>query len=860
MKLFKLSILLISILITFQVSGQTYNIATNNGQTISTCSGTFYDSGGASGGYIAGQTYTITFCPSTTGAYINIDFTSWNVGAGDNLEIFDGNSTTSPSFGSLNSGLSPVGMVIGASILNPSGCLTLRWTSASANQGWVAAVSCGLPCQNYSVGITSSTPPFHLDSGYYYIDVCPGDTVSITAAGNYNLNDSVYHQSDATTLFIWNMGNYYSDTIQTITTVYDTIRGYNVELSAIDSNGCMASQTPKIRVRLSTQPAFDGTTQIRDEICQGDTTNLFGFATTKTWQATSSLSHAGTTYLPDGSGASYTSSLVFNVFAPGQVLQNAAEILAVKATMEHSYLGDLNIIVTCPNGQSATLKSYPGGGSTFLGEPIDNNSAQIAGLGYEYKWMPNGTTTMLNAVGSYSHSFTDVLGTVYNNHSYLPPSSSFPAGSTALGPFPTVNYLPETNYSALIGCPLNGSWSITVTDNLFIDNGYIFSWGIDFAQSVLPVSWSYEPLVSTQTWNNTTSIINANGNQITIMPSDSGHYQYTYTVVDNFGCTYDTTLSVTVVPTPQVDLGNDTIICGFGIVNFDAGNALAGSTYLWNTGNPTQVQSTNISGDYIATVSYTNGSLVCSASDTVHVDQYDMADLDLGNDTCVTEDIVLYAKNKGNNPPFLYLWSDGSTADSLVVSQGGVYAVTVAINPNSPCVEEDEITVSMFEPGFLGEDQEFCNFEEIGVFAIENASGIQHNYTWIMDGTNLNNSNDIFAQKFMPIGIHTLKVTVDNGCEDEVVLTSIDCKLEIPNIITPNGDGTNDEFKIEGLEYFPNTTLVIYNRWGKKVFQTNNYQNDWGDTSIADGVYYYVLSTTVGYESVYRGSLTVMKK
>ncbi len=859
MKIYRNLIIIIATLISINLNAQIYNIATYNGQTVTTCSGTFYDSGGPSGGYISGQTYIITFCPSTAGASINLNFTSWNVGAGDALEIFDGPNVSAPSFGVLNSTLSPVNMVISASILNSSGCLTFKWTSASSGQGWAASLSCGLPCQNFSASILSSTPPFHIDSGYYYIDICPGDTVSITAQGVYNLNDSVYHQSDATSSFVWDLGNYTIDTALTVSTVYDTIKGYNIELTALDTIGCMASQTPKVRVRLSTQPSFDGTHQLDNDICQGDSTNLFGVATTKQWHGSSSLNHAGTTYLPDGSGASYTSTLVFNVFAPGQTVQNISDIIAVRATIEHSYLGDLNITVTCPNGQSSTLKSYPGGGSTFLGEPIDNNSQQVAGLGYEYAWKPNGTTTMINAVGSYNHTFTDVLGTTYNNHSYLPPSYAYPTGSTALGPFPIVSYLPQTSYSNLIGCPLNGSWTITVTDNLLIDNGFIFAWGIDFSQNVLPVSWSYQPSISSQAWNNASTIINTNGGNVTILPSDTGLYNYTYTVVDDFGCTYDTTIQVTVVPTPEVDLGNDTIICGFGIVTLDAGNSIPGSTYAWNTGNQGQIQQTNITGDYIATVSYASGNTICSNSDTVHIDQYDLADLDLGNDTCVTGDLVLHAGNMGHNPPFTYLWQDGSTQESFTVTAPGTYSVTVAIDANTPCIEEDEIVVSKFDPNFLGEDQEFCSFEEIGVSVPPDGSGLSHQYTWTMDGNNLNISGNLFAQKFIPVGNHIVKVEVDNGCTDEVNLNSKDCQLEIPNIITPNGDGHNDNFEIDGLLDLSDSKLIIYNRWGKKVYESNNYQNDWNGDNLTDGVYFYVLRTHEGTDKEYKGTLTILR-
>jgi len=854
---------LIILFFSFETVAQTYNISTYDGQTVTTCSGTFYDSGGSSGDFSINESYTITFTPSTAGAYINLDFTTWNVTSGDALEIFDGPNVGSPSFGIVNQGLSPVGMTIGASILNPTGSLTLKWTSTTGiAAGWVATVSCGLPCQTYTVNLQSTTPPFHLDSGYYYVDVCPSDSITFTATGNYTLNDSVYHQSDATSTFYWDFGNYTADSGSTVGVVYDTIKGYDVVLSALDSNGCLASQTPKIRVRLSTKPDFTATNQVRDEICQFDTTSLFGIVEAKKWQASSSLSHAGTTYLPDGSGASYTSTLVFSVFAPGQVLQSPYSLLAVKATMEHSYLGDLNITITCPNGQLATLKSYAGGGgSTFLGEPCDNNSNQVPGIGYEYAWTANGSTTMINALTNYQYSYTDNLGVTYTNHSFLPPSTSYPANASySATNMPIVQYLPETPFSSLIGCPLNGAWTITVTDNLLIDNGYIFSWGIDFASYVLPNSWDFIPTITSQAWNNSSDIIFNSGNQITIQPSDTGNFNYTYTIVDDFGCTYDTTISVNVIESPQVNIGNDTIICGFGIVDLDAGNNLPNSTYEWNTGNQTQIQQTSIGGDFSVTVSHDNGNITCKNSDTIHIDQYDLANLELGNDTCVTSDYMLITGNSGHTPPFQYLWSDNSNGDTINIIEEGTYSVTVAIDFNSPCIVEDEITVSVFEPNFLGEDQEFCSFEEIGVNVPIANSTMDHQYKWSFDGAVLPLNKYLFSQRFIPFGEHILKVEVDNGCFDEVTLKSNDCQIEIPNIITPNGDGMNDYFVIEGIEFFPDSRLIIFNRWGKKIFESLNYQNDWGDSNISDGVYYYVLYITAGDEKEYRGSLTVLKK
>ena len=82
MKNFRL-FLIVSILFTFSLNAksQSYIISNYNGQTVTTCSGNFYDSGGPNGGYSGTQAYTITFSPGTPGASINLDFTTWQIGA-----------------------------------------------------------------------------------------------------------------------------------------------------------------------------------------------------------------------------------------------------------------------------------------------------------------------------------------------------------------------------------------------------------------------------------------------------------------------------------------------------------------------------------------------------------------------------------------------------------------------------------------------------------------------------------------------------------------------------------------------------------------------------------------------------------
>lgn len=63
----------------------------------------------------------------------------------------------------------------------------------------------------------------------------------------------------------------------------------------------------------------------------------------------------------------------------------------------------------------------------------------------------------------------------------------------------------------------------------------------------------------------------------------------------------------------------------------------------------------------------------------------------------------------------------------------------------------------------------------------------------------------------------------------------------IPNIITPNGDSSNDTFKVKGLENYPGTQVTIFNRWGNEVFRSDNYTNNWDGSQLNEGTYYYLI-------------------
>ena len=106
-------------------------------------------------------------------------------------------------------------------------------------------------------------------------------------------------------------------------------------------------------------------------------------------------------------------------------------------------------------------------------------------------------------------------------------------------------------------------------------------------------------------------------------------------------------------------------------------------------------------------------------------------------------------------------------------------------------------------------------------------------------------------------GEYLIEVMDTAGCFLElVVFLDFDKTLFIPNVFTPNNDGTNDILYIRNLP--ENATLLISNRWGRTVYEATDYQNDWDGEENADGVYFYNLAVPGGEQS-YSGWIEILR-
>jgi gliding motility-associated-like protein len=569
-------ILLCSVFIGFTAFGQNYPIS--QGGVVNACGGTMTDDG--VGGAYTDTPYTITICPDVPGDVVQVNFAAFSLqtspgnGNSDQLYVYDGMNTSAPPLGPYSG--SVANLQITATINNPTGCLTFVFDpngpANAGSPGWEALIECTTPCANPSMvsAITNPQP----DGAIQTVSVCMNAPVSFSGAG------SAAQPGFTIGAYTWDFDDGTSSTGITATHSFEEPGEYLVNLTVTDNNGCNNLNVNPLQVLVSTKPTFSGMEDL--ETCLGETVIgnvevgdanaqpgegvIGGGASGTTWTNLPPQVVSGLTYLADGAGFSFSSEIIYDFFEPDQVLENCEDLWGIMINMEHSYMGDLGVFVTCPNGTSVTLVDWGsnGGGTTFLGEPVDGcgNDGTFVGVGYDYEWAPDATNgTWGENANDSEQDFTDSEGCVYNNQPYLPAGSYEAAGDLC----------------DLVGCPLNGTWSIGVTDNLGADNGYIFEWGLNLNPALYPGVTTFTPTINggpdSSYWAVTGPFagngaqwitdVSPDADQISITPEVEGTFDFTYVVINNFGCQFDTTIQVTITQAPQVTAGPDQLYsCG----------------------------------------------------------------------------------------------------------------------------------------------------------------------------------------------------------------------------------------------------------------------------------------------------------
>lgn len=626
----------------------------NDGTTVLTCNGFVIDSGDQGGtGYSNNESYEITICPDTISTndpslYITVTFNFFqldgtNTGTQQNpnvdfMAVYDGTSSAAPTLGTYTTnGLQ--GVSIAATNLNPTGCLTFVFYSNSTGTGqFTASATCTQPCvpptaDGFIVGGDTN------DS----IRVCVGDPVSFDASASFaapGFNIAEYE---------WNFmdGTIDNTSGSNATHAFNAPGQYQVQLVLTDDNTdnvCNNLNVVPLKVYVSNYPTFYEFPS-DTSLCLGEFITLDGIANfgqyDSTWTGFPQSNAVDDGCLPDTLlGISQTIPLTYAQFDPSDVVGSVNDIQNICINMEHSYMGDLVIQLTCPNGTTINLQTQ-GGGGTQIGVPdqadnVDCPNQTGIGQGWDYCWDATATDT-----------WTDWV----NNQAGW--GLTLPSGT----------YASVDPLSDLIGCPLNGQWQITVIDNWAADDGTIFEFGVTFDPSFYPNIIEFTNTVGegpdSSYWDMTDPWITNNDpdlNWIEVTPGAAGTYVYDYYVVNNFGCAFDSSVTITVNDNPLADAGADTSICGGGSQVQLNGSVQGGAfpceyTLVlvddwpdgWN-GNEVEVTTGGNSTNY--TVSWQQDDTATYQINVGHGDQIDLQYLDIG---AFTDENEIYFYDAGGN-------------------------------------------------------------------------------------------------------------------------------------------------------------------------------------------------------------------
>jgi gliding motility-associated-like protein len=691
---------------------------------------------------------------------------------------------------------------------------TYTWSNASTNDSinvglgtYTLTVTDTNGCSGTSAPVTVTAPVPPVITGVTAF--CNGDSATLTTTIPY-------------VTYSWSTGGTY-DSI-----VVGTPGPFTV--TVVDVNGCTITSPPFSVTPFNYALTVGGITSF----CANDSILLVAAGTPS----------AGATYAwstGDNTASSYV---------------NSGGPVTVTLNYPNGCTADTTVIVPAPVPAPTPViagYSYACGGTTYL----YSDSLIYA----NYSWSNSSTNDSINVgLGTYVLTVTDTAGCTGTS---LPVTVTAPVppvitgitafcngdSATLTTTIPYVNYTwstGSTNDSIVVGT--TGPYTVTVVDiggctltsppfSVFPFNYSLTVGGLTSfctGDSILLVASGTPSTGATYYWSNgdstASSYFNAGGPTVVTLEYPNG-------------CSVDTTLNVPApnpIPTPSI-LGL-MFTCSTNSTSIYVDSASLYSSITWSDASTNDSLSTN-SGTYSVTV-VQNGCTATSSAVTV-VNASPVVDI-VGNlEFCPGDSTSLFANlnlPSGAN----YTWSTTDTSSAISVNSNGTYIVTV--NYSNGCSTADTVTVTQYgqpvadfsasPPGFayLGTTTQFTSLSHV-------APGTIANSIWNF-GDSTSSILPSPAHIFHANGVYhvTLAVQSNNGCWDTITHDYVIISdLQVPNVFTPNNDGKNDFLEFKNIEFFPNTGLTVYNRWGSKIYSSSDYHNDWNGGGHSDGVYYFIL-------------------
>jgi gliding motility-associated-like protein len=361
----------------------------------------------------------------------------------------------------------------------------------------------------------------------------------------------------------------------------------------------------------------------------------------------------------------------------------------------------------------------------------------------------------------------------------------------------------------------------------------------------------------TFTWSHNLSLNQSNA---TGLPAGS----YSVTIVDANYCITDTSVTVS-QPSSAVtamSAAQDILCYNFnnGMINVTASGGTSPYTYLWSNSATIPSISGLTPGVYSLTITDSHNCQFV-IQDTITEPEEIIITQTQVNPLChnTTTGSVSLTVN-GGTVPYTYLWNNGGNTNEIQNVTAGQYMATVTDQNGCPV----PVIAVLFDPPAIQYTAEYDinTATNNGYITIVATGGQQpYTYTW-------SNGAETASLVNLPGGWYTMTLTDANGC---FVTDSffIDIPLIIPNMITPNKDGINDDFEIQNIEAFESVSVEIYNRWGDILFvfegsgfeykdPANRWKGTFNGKDLPMGSYVYIVKIE-GKDDPYTGAVSIKR-
>jgi len=405
------------------------------------------------------------------------------------------------------------------------------------------------------------------------------------------------------------------------------------------------------------------------------------------------------------------------------------------------------------------------------------------------------------------------------------------------------------------------------------------------------------------TWNsNLGNIVSGNGTN-TISVDVSAVYGLLVEDTINGCLALETIFVASDTDDPTAEAGDPMAIeCGEPLSLNGTGSTIGDTiSYVWTTSNgnilmdgneATLMPTVDVGGEYFVFV--TNSVNGCIGKDSVLIDggvalessAPELADsLICGTETLIIANLPFAASGSWtSNDPNDFFENPMTDTTMVLDLTPGLHTFTWTLS-TPECPDYDSATIDVFVEGTPeAEDDEFdlSGYETSHVIDLLENDDTTVVSDWILelitlpDAGTLTESGTGFADFSFPegyFGTTSFNYALCNqNCPDQCdtamvrldISEPLDTITTIPNGITPNGDGLNDEFIIPELkltpELYPDNEFIVFNRWGDIVYQAKPYNNDWrgegnNGKDLSAGTYYFVIRLDVGQGKGYKFSI-----